>query len=89
MLPTKGKKMDSAWFPMVMTDAAIFHALVSTSALLGLHDMTVQKKHMLASIKLINSRLTGEDATSNATICAVLFMAKAEVSHSLYRLCVF
>jgi hypothetical protein len=36
---------------------------------------------MLRSIRLINDRLLGDGATSDATITAILFMAKAEVSH--------
>jgi hypothetical protein len=81
MLPTQSKAVDSAWFPLVMTDAAIFHALLCTSALFGLHDMIMQRKHMLESIRLINNRLPGDGAISDATITAILFMAKAEVSH--------
>jgi hypothetical protein len=42
--------------------------------------MIVQRKHMLESIRLINGRLAGDGATSDATITAILFMAKAEVS---------
>lgn len=85
MLPTKSKVIDSAWFPLIMTDAALFHALVSTSALFGLHDMVVQRKHMGESIKLINSRLLEDSATSDATITAILFMAKAEASYIMNR----
>jgi hypothetical protein len=81
MLPTESNAIDSAWFPLVMTDAALFHALLSTSALFGLYDMTVARKHMLQSIRLINGRLRGVGATSSATITAILFMAKAEVSN--------
>lgn len=81
MLPTESKAIDSAWFPLIMADAALFHALLCTSALLGLHDMAVQRKHMLESIRLINGRLSGDGATSDATITAILFMAKAEVSY--------
>jgi hypothetical protein len=80
MLPTESKVIDSAWFPLIMTDAALFHAILCTSALFGLHDMIVQRKHMLESIRLINGRLAGDGATSDATITAILFMAKAEVS---------
>jgi hypothetical protein len=83
MLPTESKVIDSAWFPLVMGDSALFHALLCTSALLGLHDMAVQRKHMLASIRLINGRLSGDGATSDATITAILFMGKAEVSYAL------
>jgi hypothetical protein len=83
MLPATSKIIDSAWFPLIMMDAALFHALVSTSALFGLHDTIVQKRHMLESIRLINSRLLEDGATSDATITAILFMAKAEVSHPL------
>lgn len=36
---------------------------------------------MLEAIRLINDRLPGDGATSDATITAILFMAKAEVSH--------
>ncbi|KAH7378440.1 hypothetical protein DE146DRAFT_626528 [Phaeosphaeria sp. MPI-PUGE-AT-0046c] len=61
-----------------MTDAALFHAILCTSALFGLHDMMLHRKHMLESIRLINDRLPGEWATSDATISAILFMAKAE-----------
>ncbi|KAH5865662.1 hypothetical protein HBI92_115920 [Parastagonospora nodorum] len=78
MLPTESKVIDSAWFPLIMTDAALFHALLCTSALFGLHDIAVQRKHMLESIRLINGRLSGDGATSDATITAILFMAKAE-----------
>jgi hypothetical protein len=81
MLPTESKVVDSSWFPLIMTDAALFHALLCTSALFGFHDMTVQRKHMLESIRLINNRLPGVGATSDATITAILFMAKAEVSY--------
>jgi hypothetical protein len=79
MLPTESKVIDSAWFPLVMTDAALFHALLCMSALFGLHDMMVQRKHMLESIRLINERLPGDGATSDTTIIAIIFMAKAEV----------
>lgn len=82
MFLTESKVTDSAWFPLIMTDAALFHALLCTSALFGLHDVMVQRKHMLESIRLINDRLPGDGATSDATITAILFMAKAEVSHS-------
>lgn len=37
---------------------------------------------MLESIRLINDRLLGNGATSDGTITAILFMAKAEVSTS-------
>ena len=83
MLPTESKVIDSAWFPLIMTDAALFHALLCTSALFGLHDIAVQRKHMLESIRLINGRLSGDGATSDATITAILFMAKAEVSYAV------
>ena len=82
MLPPESNVRDTAWYPLVMTDAALFHALLCMSALFGLRDMIVQRKHMLESIRLINDRLPGEGATSDATITAVLFMAKAEVSLS-------
>ncbi|CAI6335554.1 unnamed protein product [Periconia digitata] len=78
MRPTENECLDSAWFPMVMTDAALFHALLCTSAVAAFYDMGVQRKHMLECIGLINHRLPGEDATSDATITAILFLAKAE-----------
>ena len=81
MLPAESKAIDSAWFPLIMTDAALFHALLCTSMLFGLHDTTLQRRHMLESIRLINDRLLGNEATSDATISSILFMAKAEVSH--------
>lgn len=89
MLPVEAKAEDSAWFPLIMTDAALFHALLCTSALLGnstgisyakSKDSLIQRKHMLESIRLINARLLGDEATSDATITAILFMAKAEAS---------
>lgn len=83
MLPPSSSATDSAWFPLVMTDAALFHALLCVSALFGLHDMILQRKHMIESIRLINNRLPGYGATSDATICAILFMAKAEVTNPL------
>lgn len=81
MLPTESKAISSAWFPLIMSDAALFHALLCTSALLGGHNMIVQRRHMLESIRLINFRLRGDGVTSDATITTILFMAKAEVSH--------
>lgn len=89
MLPTVVKATDPTWFPLVMTDVALFHALLCTSALfvndisdVRSKDMLIQKKHMLESIKLINARLSGNMAISDATITTILFMAKAEVSSS-------
>ncbi|PVI00752.1 hypothetical protein DM02DRAFT_642235 [Periconia macrospinosa] len=61
-----------------MNDAGLFHALLCKSALFGLRNSIVQRKHMLESIRLINGRLQGDGATSDATITAILFMAKAE-----------
>jgi len=43
--------------------------------------MILQKKHMLEAIRLVNDRLPRHEATSDATIAAILFMAKAEVSY--------
>ena len=89
MLPVEAKVEDSAWFPLVMTDAALFHALICTSALLvnstsisnsGSEGSLIQRKHMLESIRLINARLPGDEGTSDATITTILFMAKAEAS---------
>jgi hypothetical protein len=80
MLPAESKVVDSVWFPLIMTDAALFHALLCTSALFAVHDIMLQRKHMIESIRLFNGRLTGDGATSNSMITTILFMAKAEVS---------
>ncbi|KAH7354665.1 hypothetical protein BKA65DRAFT_496765 [Rhexocercosporidium sp. MPI-PUGE-AT-0058] len=74
--------IDSAWFPMFMTDAALFHAVLCTSAiwirlLSGGTDEVSQGKHMLEAISLINIRLRSVDI-SDATITTILFLAKAE-----------
>lgn len=65
-----------------MSDVALFHALLCTSALMIAHDVNLQRKHMLKSITSVNNSLSGKDATSDATIVAILFMAKAEASPS-------
>jgi hypothetical protein len=73
---------------MVMTDPALFHAILCTSAIYmdlisgrGEESFT-QRKHMLEAISLINSRLQQVDAkewVSDATITTILFIAKVEV----------
>jgi hypothetical protein len=77
---------DSAWFPMVMTDPALFHAILCTSAIYiglvsGNLDLFPQRKHMLEAISLINARLQQIDTigcVSDTTITTILFMAKAK-----------
>lgn len=70
-----------------MTDAALFHSLVSVSALIinvvsasSSKVSLIQNKHMFEAIRLINCRLTSIDATSDTTIMTILFMAKVEAS---------
>ena len=82
------KPSDSAWFPMVMTDPALFHAILCTSAVyIGIisrqQDLFPQRKHMLEAISLINARLEQINTigcVSDTTITTILFMAKAEAS---------
>lgn len=91
MLPSKAKVTDSAWLPLIMNDAALFHAVLCISGLVisaisdaGLSDSLIERKNMLQSIRIVSARLPGDDATSDGTIATVLFMAKAEVSFQLY-----
>ncbi|PVH78899.1 hypothetical protein DL98DRAFT_633581 [Cadophora sp. DSE1049] len=79
---------DSAWFPMVMTDAALFHAVLCTSAiwvriLSANSDEFPQSKHMFEAVSLINGRLSDADI-SDATITTILFLAKAEYTQRNY-----
>lgn len=77
----------SAWFPMVMTDPALFHTVLCMSAtyidfMLHSKDSFHAQKHMIEAISLINARLQHPDTlrcASDATIAAIAFMAKAEV----------
>jgi hypothetical protein len=90
VLPPGADQADPAWLPLVMTDAALFHAILCTSALFlygtsdcGSIGYLIQRRHMLEAIRLINARLSGNEATSDATITTILFLAKAEVSPHL------
>lgn len=79
---------ESAWFPMFMTDAALFHAVLCTSAiwtnlLSGGNDEVPQGRHMLEAISLINVRLRNVDV-SDATLTTILFLAKAEVGRNAF-----
>ncbi|RDW92649.1 hypothetical protein BP5796_02043 [Coleophoma crateriformis] len=77
---------DSAWFPMAMSDPALFHAILCTSAIYiglisGQQDLYPQHRHMLEAISLINTRLrqiNTSECVSDSTITTVLFLAKAE-----------
>jgi hypothetical protein len=81
---------DSAWFPMVMADSALFHTILCTSAIYidlasGQRDSFLPQKHMLEAITLIKTRLQrleGKVCFSDATITAIILMAKIEVSFS-------
>lgn len=79
MLPTDIAPEESSWLPLIMTDAALFHALLCTSAVFD-NNMAIQRKHMLEALRLVNARIPSDDAISDTTITAILFMAKAEVS---------
>ncbi|RDW80267.1 hypothetical protein BP6252_04905 [Coleophoma cylindrospora] len=67
---------DSAWFPMAMSDPALFHAILCTSAIYiglisGQQDLYPQHKHMLEAISLINTRLqqiNASECVSDSTI---------------------
>ncbi|KAH6723577.1 hypothetical protein BKA61DRAFT_13229 [Leptodontidium sp. MPI-SDFR-AT-0119] len=81
---------ESAWFPMFMTDAALFHAVLCTSAiwtnlLSGGNDEVPQGRHMLEAISLINVRLRNVDV-SDATLTTILFLAKAEYTQKNYTI---
>ncbi|KAG4436333.1 hypothetical protein IFR05_008186 [Cadophora sp. M221] len=81
---------ESAWFPMFMNDAALFHAVLCTSAiwtrlLSGGHDEVPQGKHMLEAISLINVRLRHVNV-SDATLTTILFLAKAEYTQKNYTI---
>ncbi|KAH7398057.1 hypothetical protein BKA64DRAFT_753898 [Cadophora sp. MPI-SDFR-AT-0126] len=85
-LPTN--PAESAWFPMVMTDAALFHAVLCASTiwvriLTGDSDEFSQSKHMFEAVSLVNGRLSNGDI-SDATIATVLFLAKAEYTQRNY-----
>jgi len=77
----------SAWFPMVMTDPALFHSILCLSAiygglLSGEQDSIPRCKHMLEATSIINTRLQQSntmESISDATITTILFIAKAEV----------
>lgn len=72
---------------MVMTDPALFHAILCTSAiyvglLSGKEEPFPQSKHMMESISLINARIQridGAGCVSDATVTTIIFLAKAEV----------
>ena len=87
MRSTRIKATESAWFPLIMTDAALLHALLCTSAASTkaysgseFTNACIQREHMLESVRLINARLSGVEATSDTTIITVLFMAKSEAN---------
>ena len=87
MRSTRAEVTESAWFSLIVTDAALLHAVLCTSAAcIALNsdaqstNAFIQRKHMLESVRLINARLSGVEAISDTTIITVLFMAKSEAN---------
>jgi hypothetical protein len=86
----EGDPARSDWFVLAMSDAAMFHMILCSSALYfelltGKGNTLERDTHLLAAIQLLNIRLRNfgdAEAISDASIATVAFLAKVEVSLS-------
>jgi Fungal specific transcription factor domain len=75
------KNLSHCWFPLAMTDAALFHALLCGSALYvdlmtGTTDSIEQSRHMKEAVHLLSTRLQDTGAEiSDGTMVAVAHLA--------------
>ncbi|KAI9737859.1 MAG: hypothetical protein M1834_009229 [Cirrosporium novae-zelandiae] len=77
------------WFPLAMTDAALFHAILCGSALymdllMGRRESLEKVKHMKEVVHLLSTRLRDPGSElSDSTIVAVAHLAEFEASTSV------